>query len=180
MKNKPRFYALSILIIMAALSRILPHPPNVTPIAALALFGGAYFENKKLSFLVPLLAMVLSDLGLAVIFDYTFFSSMRIVIYACFIAMVFIGFKIRNRVSITNLIGASMGSSILFFVISNFAVWTGGRLYPLTLEGLTTCYVAAIPFFTNTFSGDLFYVLTMFGIFELAQRKIPALKLQTI
>ena len=130
-----RFGVLAGMILLAALSRLIPHPPNFTPIAAMALFGGAYFINKKWSFGVPLLAMLISDIGLTFIMGYEFFTSMRIVIYGGFILITMIGFLLRSNVKVLNVVLASLGGSVLFFIITNFAVWASvsHNLYPNNL-----------------------------------------------
>ena len=172
-----RFGVLAGMVLLAALSRLIPHPPNFTPIAAMALFGGAYFINKNWSFGVPLLAMLISDFGLAFIMGYEFFTFMRIVIYSGFILITMIGFLLRSKVKMLNIVFASLAGSVLFFVITNFAVWAldGGKFYPLNMTGLIECYIAAIPFFRNTLLGDLLYVSVLFGSFELAKYRFPVL-----
>ncbi|MBN4049631.1 hypothetical protein JYT36_00220 [Bacteroidales bacterium AH-315-N07] len=176
-KLNVRFSVLAGMILLAALSRLLPHPPNFTPIAAMALFGGAYFMNKKWSFGVPIMAMIISDLGLVWIMNYEFFIVMRVVIYGCFILITLIGFLLRGRVKIINVVLASLAGSILFFIITNFAVWAGGHgnFYPISMSGLIQCYATAIPFFRNTLLGDLVYVGVLFGAFEMAKYRFPVL-----
>jgi len=178
-QTKIHFSVLIGIILLAALSRLIPHPPNFTPIAAMALFGGAYFFNKKWAFAVPLLAMALSDIGLVFIMNYEFFTPMRIVIYGCFILITCIGFLLRSKVKPLNVVIGSLSASILFFIITNFAVWAVGKgnLYPMNISGLIECYIAAIPFFRNMLIGDLVYVGILFGTFEWAKYKFPVLKL---
>lgn len=172
-----RFGVLAGMILLAALSRLLPHPPNFTPIAAMALFGGAYFINKKWAFIVPLLAMALSDIGLAFMMGYELFTTMRIVIYGCFILITMIGFLLSSKVRVLNIVFASLAGSVLFFVVTNFVVWAGvsHNLYPNNMTGLVECYIAAIPFFRNTLLGDLLYVSVLFGSFEFAKYRFPVL-----
>ena len=181
-QTKIRFSVLTGMILFAALSRLIPHPPNFTPIAAMALLGGAYFLNKKWAFAVPLLAMALSDMGLVFIMNYEFFTPMRIVIYTCFILITLIGFLLRSRVKLFNVVIASLSASILFFIITNFAVWAVGKdnLYPMNISGLIECYITAIPFFRNMLIGDLFYVGVLFGSFEWAKYRFPLLKMSKI
>jgi hypothetical protein len=162
-----RFIFLSGLIFTAALIRLIPHPPNFAPITAMALFGGAYFSNKKFAFIIPLAAMFVTDLILG-------FHNTMWAVYLSFIVIVLIGMSIKNK-KITNIALASVGSSILFFVLTNFAFWTTGLLYYKNLTGLAQCYVAAIPFFHNTVIGDLIYTAVLFGTFELAKAKLPKL-----
>ncbi len=163
-----KFIVLTGMIFAGAVLRLLPHYPNFTPIAAMALFGGAYFTNKKLSFVVPFAAMILSDLILG-------FHSTMWAVYLSFALIVVIGFGLRERRKVSNIFLASVSSSVLFFVITNFAVWLSGSIYPITIGGLGECFTAAIPFFAYTAVGDLFYVGIFFGAFELARTKFPVL-----
>jgi hypothetical protein len=167
--NKPRFIMLATMILAAAASRLIPHPPNFTPIAAIALFGGAQFAFKRAAFLVPLTAMFLGDLVLGL--------HARIpVIYGCFALIVCLGFWLREQRSAGRIIVAALAGSVLFFVITNFAFWASTSLYPKTVAGLAECYVAAIPFFRNTLAGDLFFTTVLFGGLALAEWRLPRLR----
>lgn len=179
MKNLPgtRFGVLALLILITALSRLLPHPPNATPMIALALFGGAYFNSKKQAFLVPLVAMLLSDIGLDLLYGYTFFTPMRIVVYSCFVLITAMGFLLKNRVRIMPVLSTSFLGSLLFFIISNFGVWQSGRLYSYDINGLVTCYMAAIPYFNNMVLSSFIYSGILFGGFELAKYRFPVLEI---
>lgn len=172
-----RFGTLTILVLIAAFSRLMPHIPNVTPIAAMALFGGAYFANKKMAFIVPLVAMLLSDIALRFTAGYELFTSMRVVLYASFAAITLIGLQLRGRFNGPKTLIASLLASGFFFITTNFAVWALGQglVFPLTAQGLLVCYEVAIPFFRNTLLGDLMFVAVLFGGFELAQYKFPVL-----
>lgn len=172
---KPRLTILTSMVLAAAASRLIPHPPNFTPLIALALFGGTYFTDRRTAYLVPLAAMILSDIGLAFLKGYEFFTPMRVVIYGCFALITTLGFFIRHNLKLTNIVTTSLVSSIIFFVITNFAVWAAGSLYPMNFSGLVSCYLAAIPFFKNTLVSALFYSGVLFGSFEFAKQKFPAL-----
>jgi hypothetical protein len=163
---KPRAVLLLAIIFGAAALRLLPHPSNFTPIGALALFAGAHFDDKRWAFIVPLAAMFLSDILIG------FHSGMPI-IYAAFAAIVCMGFLLKQKKTALRVTGASLAAATFFFVVSNFAVWAIDGLYPMTFQGLVTCYVAAIPFFANTLGGNLFYSAVLFGGFALAERKVP-------
>jgi uncharacterized membrane protein len=141
--------------------------PNFTPIAATALFGGVYL-NKKYAFFVPILAMFISDIFLG-------FHSTMPYVYGSFILTGLIGLWLKNHKNTQNIIGATLLSSVLFFLITNFGVWAGGW-YPKTLSGLMQSYVMAIPFFRNTILGDLCYTGVFFGAYELAQLLIIRVK----
>lgn len=167
-KVSPRFLILAGLIIVAAIVRLLPHPPNFAPIAAMALFGGAYFNKKVFAFAIPLAALFLTDLFLG-------FHNTMWAVYLSFIVIVGLGMVMLQKKSVLRVVLASVSASVLFFVVTNFAFWATGALYPTTSAGLAACYTAAIPFFHNTLIGDLFFTGAMFGLFELAKAKFPEL-----
>ncbi len=179
----PRFLFITIAILIAALTRMLPHPPNFTPIAAIALFGGACMTNKKFAFIIPLLAMLISDCIYIPYSDSTGFHNTMLYVYASFIIITFIGMYMRNNPKTGNIILASLISSVLFFLITNFAVWAASG-FQFGMSGLLTTYVAGIPFynnsilgsfFLNTVMGDLFYCGLLFGSFYFAKSKFPVL-----
>lgn len=159
----------SLIILGAAFSRLLPHPPNVAPITALTLFGAVYL-GEKYAFIIPLVAMLLSDYVLG------FYQGMFWV-YGSFFAIGCIGLWLRNNFTITRLIGSSFVGSVLFFIVTNLGVWVSSAVtYPHTIAGLGECYVAAIPFFRNTLLGDFIYTGAMFGAYELLLRLVPSLR----
>ncbi len=157
-----------LIIFFAVALRLLPHPANVAPIAAMALFGGAYL-NKKYALVVPLIAMILSDFFLG------FHQSMPFV-YVSFLLTGMIGLSLRNRKTATNIIAASITSSILFFLITNFGFWLTHSLYPKTFSGQIEAYINALPFFRNTVLGDLSYTALFFGSYELVRRLLFKVK----
>jgi hypothetical protein len=165
-----RIMTISAIVVLAALTRLVPHPPNVTAVAATALFGGAYFRSRRLAFLMPLVAMLLSDfvLGLLV-YGMTSMKSQPVV-YLCMLIMVAIGRIIQTRRSVANIALATLVSSFIFYLVTNFAVWAFDSLYPTTWAGLTACYTAAIPFFRNSLIGDIFFASVLFGGFALLER----------
>jgi hypothetical protein len=171
-----RFYTLVGIIISAAMMRILPHPPNFTPVAAIALFGGAYFIDRRWAFAIPLAAMLLSDIVLGVLFYGLDTLLYMPLVYTSFVLTVCLGFLIRQRRSALGIGAAALASSLLFFIIPNLGVWMRGHLYSRTLEGLVACYVAAIPFFRNTLAGTFFYTILIFGGFALAERCFRGLR----
>ena len=159
-----RFIFITTTIFIAAVSRLFPHIPNFTPIAAMALFGGVYFSDKKLSFIIPLLSMFISDFFLG-------FHSTMIYVYLGFIMTSLIGIMIK-KVSFLSVTAGSILSSILFFLITNFGVWVGSGT---GLAGLSNTYILGIPFFGPTLVGDLFFNSILFGSFYLAKVKMPIL-----
>jgi hypothetical protein len=180
MLNK-RFLAILGITFSAAAMRLIPHPPNVTPIAAVALFGGVYFTNKKTALLVPMVAMYLSDLVLGFFFYYFgWFHGLMPFVYTSFVVTVCLGFLVRRRLTPLTVGGAALIGSVLFFIVTNFGVWLVNNLYPKTLAGLLSCYLAAIPFFRNTLAGDAVYTLVLFGSFALAQHYFPILRAEPV
>ena len=173
---KSRFATLTVLVMAAAATRLLPHPVNFAPIAAIALFSGATFERRWQAILVPFAAMFLSDCGLQVAHHYGLthswgFHSGWWAVYGTYALTVGIGFLLRGRRRPILIALATVSSSVLFFVVSNFAVWADGTLYPLTREGLLQCYIAALPFFPNTLLGDAFFSAALFGFLALAEAR---------
>ena len=166
---KPRAIVLISLVLAAAASRLVPHPWNLTSIAAVALFAGAHFKDRRLAFAVPLGALFLSDLVLGL------YSGMAVV-YVSFALIVEIGRWLRSRRQPVLIAAAALASSMLFFILTNFGVWVSGHLYPKTWAGLTTCYTAAVPFFRNSLEGDLLYTLILFGGFALMERRFQVLR----
>ena len=173
------------MILLAALSRLLPHPPNFSPIEAVALFGGAYFAKRAWAIVVPLVAMAISDfvLGLVnggVYLDY-FINAHFLSIYACIALCTLLGFGLRGRVNGVRVLGYSLAGSVLFFLLTNFAVWLTANptLAPACGAGLGACYIAGLPFFQWTLLGTLFYSAILFGGFALLRSRIPQLRAQT-
>ena len=166
-ENKTRFFTITGIVIFAVLLgvtlRLIPdRPMNFTPIAAMALFGGAMFTNKKLGIIIPLAALFISDLFFG-------FHSTMWAVYGSFIAIGLIGIKLSGNASTKNIVLGSLAGSGLFFIVTNFAVWLTG-FYPMNVAGLMECYTMAIPFFRNTILGDLFFNGVLFGAFAVAKR----------
>ena len=159
LKHKNIF--LLILVLLAVLSRLIPHPLNFTPIGALGLFAGAYIIDKRV-WLLPVCALLLSD------FFVGFYEPIGMLfVYIGFALSAFIGrLLLSDKRTSLRLGGAALSSATLFFIVSNFGTWVSGTLYPMSLAGLTECFVMAIPFYGNTLLGDLFYVAVLFGLFE--------------
>jgi len=167
--NKPRFIVLMGMILLATAMRLVPHAPNFTPLTAMALFGGAYFTDKRLAFLVPLMALFLSDLFLG-------FHSLAPVVYGSFALIVCLGFGLRRQRSASRIIGASIIGAVIFFLLTNLGVWAFDTMYPKTIGGLVDCFVLAIPFFGNTLLSSFFYSALLFGGFALAESKLTGLR----
>jgi len=176
-----RFSVITLMILLAAMSRLLPHPPNFAPIGGMALFGAAYFSKRYWAFFVPIVSMWISDLVLnnvvygAYFEHFVWFYSGSLFTYGAFALIVLFGMFMLKKVRLHNLIASALGASVIFFLVSNFGVWFSGMMYPKTFGGLMACYTAGIPFFHNTLLGDLVYTGVLFGTFEWCSRKFPQL-----
>jgi len=169
---RTRIITLSIIVFTIALFRLLPHPPNVSPVAAMALFGGVYFADRRLAFLLPLAALLFSDLLIGLHDTMPF-------VYAGFALTVLAGFYIRSKLSATHIAAAAVFSSALFFALTNFGAWLTSGIYPATADGLLQAYVAGIPFLQNSLLGNLGFTAAMFGGFTLLQQRYPVLRRST-
>jgi hypothetical protein len=183
--NRPRTWFLLSLILLAATSRLVPHPPNITPLAAVALFGGATLERRWSAFLVPLAALLLSDLLLQATYlagwqpNWGFYQG-QWVVYTCFVLTASLGWLIRRRRNVLAITLAAVAGSLVFFLVTNFAFWASGLMYPKTTAGLWLCYEMALPFLRNSLVGDIAYSLLMFGALALAEARIPLLRERTV
>lgn len=168
------------LTVLGALLRLVPHPPNFAPIGGLALFGGARLKGWQ-AYLIPLLAMLVTDPILSYISGFPAYSALTPVIYACFLINVFLGrFLLADTVSPLKIGSVALAGSTQFFVITNFFVWLGSNgYYAHSMAGLSACYVAAIPFFGRTILADLFYSGVLFSAhYALIRRSIRSAALQ--
>lgn len=156
LSNKKEIVLISFVVI-AVLVRLLPHPPNVVPITAVALFAGTHFSKKHWAILMPVLAMLVTDLFLG-------FSLITPIVYLAFISITGLGFILKKMN-----VGSVLLSSLLFFVVTNLGVWL--LHYPLTPAGFSTCFTLAIPFFGYSILGDLFFsAVLLYGYRYTAQR----------
>ena len=178
MRNR-KIFLLSSIILIAALTRFLAPWPNVTPLGAMALLGGAYFERKWLAVIVPVAALWISDLFFNnFIYNtasegFVWFGQSFWWVGGAMAMITLMGSRILNRRSFVSLAGSSVLASLLFFLVTNFGVWTSGLLYPMTSTGLLSSYVAGVPFFWNTLAGDLFFVFSLYYVIEFSlNRKV--------
>ena len=152
---KKEIFPISLILILA-FARLIPHPPNFTPIIAVAIVSGYFFKNINLSLLTLLVAMLISDLFIG-------FYENVIFVYASLLLITFIFHKISNKINFKNLFIYGFAGSLIFFIISNFGVWALGSpgaygiAYEKSLNGLIQCYVLAIPFFGNTFLSTIIF-----------------------
>lgn len=163
-----------VLILLAAASRLLPHPPNFAPVAAIGLFAGAAFDRRA-AWLVPFAALLLSDLVLGFYHPVSMFWN-----YAGFAACLLLGSALLGRTrNFARFAGATLASSVAFFALSNFGMWASGY-YPRTLAGLVECYVAALPFFRNTLLSDVLYASALFGGWALLRHALRRPEAQAV
>ena len=166
---KKEIFPISLILILA-FARLIPHPPNFTPIIAVALISGYFFKNINLSLLILLVAMLLSDLFIG------FYENM-IFVYASLLLIIFVFHKISKKINFKNLFIYCFAGSLIFFIVSNFGVWVLGSpgvldvAYERNLSGLTECYILAIPFFGNTFLSTLIFSYTAFLANSLYKKK---------
>lgn len=140
---KSQTIILSLVLFAAGLLRLFPHPPNLTPVVAIAILSTIWFSDRRLRFGVPVAIMIATDLFIG-------FHNLAPLIYLSMIAAGLFGRLVKDDHSIRNGILASVSGSLLFFVLSNLGVWAFGGLYPKTMAGVISCYAMAVPFFHNT------------------------------
>lgn len=181
-----RFSVISAMILLAAMSRLIPHPANFAPIGGMALFGAAYYDKKYWAFIIPVLSMWLSDLVVNNVvyrqyFDhFVWFYQGCYWTYGSFVVITLAGFFILKKIKVMNLVAATFSASFIFFLVSNFGVWFSTEMYPKNMTGLISCYAAGLPFLKNTLVGDVVYTTVFFATFEYARRTVPALHLQRV
>lgn len=168
MKN--RFILITGLILLATAFRLIGHLPNFTPLGAIALFSGAFITNRIMAILVPFLALFISDLYIGL------YGYEMIVPYVGFGLTILMGFLLRRKAGIVNVLGISLLSSLVFFLFTNFALFYPTTLYPHTFNGIISSYLAGIPFLKNAMLGDAFYVSVLFGAYYLITINVPFFK----
>ena len=161
------------IIIFAAFTRLIPHPPNFTPIIAMGLFGGAYLKDRRIALIIPLLAMIAADIFLG-------YHGTMLWVYGSLIFITIIGMLLKNRTTLINCTAATIGGSLLFFLLTNLGVWISSGFYPKSAAGLLTCYSMALPFFGNTLAGAVFYSSVMFIGYEQIRKYFQIAKPDTI
>jgi hypothetical protein len=155
---------LAVLIALGVAGRLLPHPPNFTPMAAIALFAGFIFMKKYMAVVAVVAVMLLTDYFAFGYLSPDWFASksMMVVYLALLFPIVFRGF-LQKKLGVLRIAGAALASSTVFFVATNFAVWAFSPMYEKTWAGLVLCYTMAIPFFQNTIAGDIMWSGIVFG-----------------
>ena len=167
--NKVRLIVLTTIVFcLAFLNIYFSEIPNFSPIAATALFAGAFIKNRKLAFVIPISAIIISDIFIG--FHATIWA-----VYLSFFLVVLLGMNMK-KINLGNVLGFSILGSLLFFLVTNFAVWAQGSFYPSSFSGLMECYYMGIPFFKNTIIGDVCFNAILFASFSFAEARIPSLK----
>ncbi len=160
-----KLITLVAIVFGIALFRVLPHPPNVSPVAAMALFSGAYFADKRMAFLLPFLALMISDLIIG-------FHDTMLFVYGGFALTVALGIWMQKKITVSRVAASTVAASLLFFLMTNFGAWMmHSGVYPMTATGLMQAYVAGIPFLQNSLLGNLAFAGLLFGGFALLQRQ---------
>ena len=155
-KERSKNIIIASIIVLAVLSRLVPHPPNFAPITGIALFSSKKINNKLFGVFLPIIPLFISDLSIGISFT-------NIFVYLSFIMIYFLGF-ISTKIDVKTV----FLSSVIFFILTNLGVWYLG--YPKNIEGLITCFTLAIPFFVNTILGDLFYSFILFRSYKAAEK----------
>ncbi len=154
-----------ILILILAMSRLIPHPPNFTPVISVAIMSGYLFRNIYLSFVVLITSMILADAFIG------FYENMLFV-YLSLLLIAYIFYKISGKINLKNLFIYGFFGSVIFYLISNFGVWYFGNLYEKNFNGLIECYFLAIPFFKNTVLSTIFFTYITFVLDHFFKRKM--------
>ena len=162
-----------ILTIIGVVFRLLPHAWNFTPVVAIALFAGVYL-GRKYAFILPFAIMLLSDMFLG------FYEwPLMIAVYGSYLLIGFLSLLVKKYKSGEMIIAGTILASVLFFVVTNYAVWQFSPWYPKTLSGLMECYILALPFFRNSLLGNMLYVSVFFGAYESIKYFVKKEKLVT-
>jgi hypothetical protein len=154
---------LYLYVLAAVLFRLIPHPWNLTPLAAMFLFSGATFRRKSISLLVPLAALLVSDYAVDLLLYHGAYGWFSPFTWAGFLLIALIGWTLKGKFNWAAIGGASLLGSTIFFLVSNFGAWLSWSTYPRTAQGLIACYTAGLPFYRNALVGDLFFSALMFG-----------------
>jgi hypothetical protein len=179
-QNKILVLSAGLLVVAAAFTRLFPHAPNFTAVGAMAIFGGSVIKDKKLAFLLPLGALLLSDICLQLFTETKgFYGITQFFVYAAFLIITGLATLMQNR-SAANIALAAVWSGAIFFALSNFGAWLSSDFYPKSISGLGACYAAAIPFYKNEFfgnfilnsvMGNVFYLALLFSAYAVVERK---------
>ena len=184
--NKLQLLFSALIILLIAGSRLIPHTENFVPVFAMILFAAVHFKNKFQAIAISIGALWLSDLYINNWGRYAEYHTEFILFaspfnYLAYILIALLSVQFfKNTITIKKVLGSSIGVGVVFFIISNFGVWVSGSLYPMTFDGLITCYIAAIPFFRSTLTSNILFSFVLFGGYYALQNQVRFLKLEHI
>ena len=168
-----RYLAATLWIVFGILGRLIPHPPNMTPMTSIALFGGSQL-SRKAAFALTFAMMIVSDLLLSLAKGYPVFGLWSLFTYSGFAMIILAGHFLRGSLTAGRTLGFLLGSSVGFWLWTNFGIFVGGEhTYGTGMAGLMSCYAAAIPFLGNALVGDLAWGLALFASFHYVRKLAP-------
>lgn len=167
-----------LIVALAVLSRLAPHPPNFSPVFGAFLFSRAYLKKRD-SIWFPVALLAVSDMILtSQVYHMRFrLGWTELLNWSAYAVMALIGGWLRRRVSPRTVLAASLAGPTAFFLISNFAVWLGWQMYPATWQGLFACYIAGLPFFRSSLLSSLLFCALLFGAYEFYRKKFVGIEL---
>lgn len=161
-----RVFIVTLLVVIAVMSRLLPHAANFSPIAAIAIFCGALYGQKWYAYIIPMAAMFVTDLFLGL-------HPAMLAVYVSLALVVFLGTKVAGRMSFINTVASSIVAAVLFFLITNLACW---GLYTYTWAGLVECYTMGLPFFRMTLLSNVVFSAIFYGVYYIVNSRVLASK----
>jgi hypothetical protein len=171
-KNTKNIILMISVLLLIAISRVLQNHfqvlPNFSPMMAIAIFSGAFISDKRLAIAAFFVPMFVSDIFIG-------FHTSMLAVYGCFLITLGIGILMQKKITPFRIFMAAVGSSIVFFVVTNFSSWMFEAMYPRTFSGIIECYIAAIPFYRNTLLSNLAYSIIFFGSYAALSKNIPVL-----
>lgn len=165
-----KIFLVVLLIAVSVVGRLIPHPWNMTPVGAAAIFAGVHL-GKRAAILVPLLGVLIGDMFIGFYSAPLLFS-----VYGSMVAMGLLSYYTRGTRGVGIFFARPIAAATLFFLVTNFAVWMFGVMYPHTLAGLMMSYIAGIPFFGHQVLGDVLYVSFFFGLYAWVMRYSCAMR----
>ena len=184
--NKLQLLFSAAIVLLIAGSRLIPHTANFVPVFAMILFASVHLKNKFQAIAISIGALWLSDLYINNWGTYSEYYSEFILFsspfnYLAYIIIALLSVQIfKNTITIPKVLSSSIGVGVVFFIVSNFGVWLGGTLYPLTFDGLLSCYTAAIPFFRATLASNILFSFVLFGGYYALQKEVKSLQVEHI
>ena len=184
--NRLQILFATLVVLLIASTRLIPETNNFVPVFAMILFAVVHFQNKYQAVIISLSVLWLSDLYINNWGQYADYYNEFILFsslfnYIAYLLIALVSVKIfKNTITIKKVFSSSLLIGVIFFIVSNFGVWLSGGMYPLTLEGLVTCYIAAIPFFRATLASNILFTFILFGGYYILQKETSFLKLSHI